>query len=102
MMRLVLCMCLAATVLLMPLGSSNVDALGPSCRHESPQIPVCQPPFVSIAPCCVPSPLFPPPPPKVASIILPPAVPLCPAPVCAPPVFPWAIRKVPPPGFRPY
>ncbi len=102
MMRLVLCICVAATVLLTLLGSSNVYALGSFYRHACPQVPVCQPPFVPIAPCCVPSPLFPPPPPKVASIILPPAVPVCPAPVCAPPVFPRAIRKVPPPGFRPY
>ncbi|AFM23498.1 hypothetical protein Desti_0773 [Desulfomonile tiedjei DSM 6799] len=46
-----------------------------------PTVPVCSPPIVPIVPCCEPSPLFPPPPPIVAPVIL--------GPVCAPAVVPY-------------
>ncbi len=52
-----------------------------------PATPVCQPPVVPLAPCCEPSPVFPPGPPLVAPVILQPVpvacVPAAPPPFCS-------------------
>ena len=47
-------------------------------------MPGCDSPIVPIAPCCEPTPLYPPAPPLVAPVIIAPA-PLASAPICPPP-----------------
>ncbi len=59
---------------------------GPTNMCLPALVPVCPPPVVPMAPCCDPSPLFPPAPPLVAPVIVQPApvafVPADPPPFC--------------------
>ena len=62
--------------------------------------PVCQPPVVPLAPCCEPSPVFPPGPPLVAPVIVQP-VPVAFVPA-GPPPFSSSVGPPPPMRNKPH
>lgn len=63
-------------VAIIPL-SAYADGVGAACT-PCPQFPVCQPPLYNQEFGCVPTPLFPPPPPLISPIISAPVISYCP------------------------
>jgi hypothetical protein len=73
---------LSCLLLLICTIAITVTQASAQCRPvlvcNPPVTPVCDQPVVPMAPCCTPSPLFPPPPPLVVPVIIPPIM------ACAP------------------
>jgi hypothetical protein len=96
--RLFSCVLLLICAAIFTTTQASAFECGPVLVCNPPVTPVCDQPVVPMAPCCTPSPLFPPPPPLVVPVIIPPIM------ACAPydqppPMLPSKAVSHRPPGI---